>query len=66
MRLLQPVTGRSAEIVERSGKVKLLELAERWPLDVCEPGDAIQLEKRLGLGACERQDGHNDSNARRD
>lgn len=61
-KLLEPVGRRRAQVIDAARKVELLQLAQRWTLDVGEARHAPQLEQRLSVGALEGSNRHGQSN----
>ena len=56
LQLLETVHRRRTQVLDASREVELLQLAQRWTLDVGEAGRALQAEQRLGIGTLERPD----------
>ena len=67
LQLLETARRRRAQIVDAACEVELLQLAQRWTLDVGQACHALQPEQRPGIDTLDRPDRHCDnSNAIRD
>jgi hypothetical protein len=58
LQLLETVRWRRTQVLDASREVDLLQLAQRWALDVGEAGHPAQVEERCGINTFECPDGH--------